>query len=144
LLSLLHKKAAKAIVVNWGEYEDPNKVLGNVATIMDGKKVAPIVDYLTKKPTQDELKENEFIYSDEAQIQSNYQRILSKDNNSTELKSMKSFSSVYIPKDIMNVNPASKGVVEVHRKRYNIQFFENPYKRVVMWHLSQHQNVYFY
>lgn len=128
------------MVVNWGEYEDSVKVLGNVGLVVENKRGAPIVEYLSRKPTASQLNDEEtHHYANAAQVNSSYELI--KNSNTKTLKSLK---SVYLPKDIMTVDPATKDVNELHRKRYDIQFYENAYKRVVMWHLSQFQNVYFY
>ena len=139
LISILNKRAAKAIVLNWGEYEDPHKVLDRVGKAIEGENAMPIVDFVSRKPAHPAA--DQLLYTSDAQIQIAYENI--RAGNVMDL-SPKRYSSVYIPRDGMLIDPRSKNVVEEHRARYNIQFHENAYKRVVMWHISQFQNVFFY
>ena len=68
------------------------------------------------------------------------------DTNQVESLQQKFLSceQIFIPKNIMTISAQSKNVNEEHAKYYNILFYENAYKRVVMWHLSKSQNVVFY
>jgi hypothetical protein len=48
---------------------------------------------------------------------------------------------VFIPSDLMTIPNSDKGVIE---NDYGVVFYVNAYKRVVLWHLSRGQDVYFY
>jgi hypothetical protein len=50
---------------------------------------------------------------------------------------------VYVPTNIMTVDPKAKGVV-VAPYDYDIIFYQNEYKRVVMWHLAQGHQITFF
>jgi len=52
-----------------------------------------------------------------------------------------SVKRVYIPEDIMEISSKEKNIVE---NDFGVRFYENPYKRVILKHLSNKQAVHFY
>jgi F0F1-type ATP synthase beta subunit len=79
------------------------------------------------------------IYTTADDVRNAYAAIHS--NNTQHIEKSSSVKDVYIPADVLTVPAAQKGIVH---HDYNIEFYENEYKRVVMWHLSKFHNVYFY
>lgn len=55
---------------------------------------------------------------------------------------MNNYSRAYFPRNIMRISEAEKGVREGNG--YNIPFYRNEFKRVLLWHLSQFHEVCLY
>jgi len=64
---------------------------------------------------------------------------MKQSEDSEKVKWQKTFKTVYVPMGIMIIQPE-----QITVNPYNIIFYRNEYKRVVLWHLSQFQNVCFY
>lgn len=86
------------------------------------------------------LRDDDLVYSNEEQIVSSYKLII----NGTASQSLSKYKNVYLPKNIMTVQPSERCLNEEKCKEYDITLYKNEYKRVVLWHLSQSHNVYFY
>jgi hypothetical protein len=147
LIALLEKRAARVLVKNWGDYRDEERVLRDIATVLHNDKLLPEVKFVAHVPASSR---NVFVYQTADQVRATYASITAAQDSdvdpsvSAHLQSLKQCRSIYVPKQLMTVDPATKGVNEEHRKRYDINFYENEYKRVVMWHLSQLHHVNFY
>jgi len=55
---------------------------------------------------------------------------------------MNNYVRAYFPVNLMRISEKDKGVVTVND--YNIRFYRNEFKRVVLWHLSQFHEVCFF
>lgn len=73
-------------------------------------------------------------------IRQKYQEI-----TTTTLKDPPSIADVYIAEDMMTlVDPRTKNINMDHLNHYKIKFYTNAFKRVILYHLSLHHNIYFY
>jgi hypothetical protein len=139
MLELLSKKAAKVIVLNKGEFDSSEEVVNNVAQVINGNQKISSVTYCST-PIQSS---NKLVYNTHQDVMKTYELI--RTSNSAELKTLfAGIESVYIPEDIMQVDPLKKQVVLEHLRPYRVQFYENAYKRVVFYHISRFHDVHFY
>eukprot|EP01125_Pyxidicula_operculata_P019583 TRINITY_DN710_c0_g1_i2.p2 TRINITY_DN710_c0_g1~~TRINITY_DN710_c0_g1_i2.p2 ORF type:complete len:385 (+),score=69.95 TRINITY_DN710_c0_g1_i2:1410-2564(+) len=144
---LMPKKIVPIHVTTWGQYNEPKALWQTCIDVVQGKHKMPEVTYLTSLP--ETLASNHFKYNTESDILEFYKHIKALPNNNLfaqtvemeEARNRKRYGTIYIPKDIMIIPPEEKGV---NLQDYNIVFYKNEYKRVVLWHLSQNQHVIFY
>lgn len=136
-IEMMIKKAAKVAVVTWGEYNDPQGSQKLFQSLIDGSRLSPAVKRVDTTETADPSP-NSLVYETEADVLSFYDTISAGEGASQR----KGYESVYIPSNIMTISYQEKGIILDHD--YDITFYKNEYKRVVMWHLSNFQNIYFY
>ncbi len=89
----------------------------------------------------EETKEIDLIYSSEDDIIKAYEKIKVKDT--VEYDKTK-YNNIYIPSNIMIIDPSEKNMNNELCEKYGIKLYKNEYKRVILWHLSKFQNVYLY
>lgn len=133
-LSIMKSKMSKVLVQQWGDFQNAssakriyaditNNVI-EVPSIYHEKKVDKVVDSL--------------VYEGPECIMAAYEEV-SKDKYS-----IGSIKDVYIPYNIMTVTPEQKNVDKELCEEYGITFYQNEFKRVLLWHLSKHHNVHLY
>jgi len=105
--------------------------------VLSGKKKLPTVEVVN----YDDVPLDCLVYKSEADITS-FHGMLRDRSNTPVVHARKQYDTVYIAQNIMMVSPESKGVVNY--EDYGITFYQNAYKRVVMWHLAQGQNIAFF
>jgi len=134
---LLPLKIVKILFLTWGQYNDPKYVWDLLLDIINKKIELPYVKKIPSLPEKEKEDPLNLIYTTTEQIEEFYTEMKSED--SEKVKNQKTFKTVYIPIPIMNILPD-----QIKVNPYNIIFYRNEYKRVVLWHLSQFQNVCFY
>jgi len=84
------------------------------------------------------------VYKTEKDVVEFYKKIKSRSHTSsnamavgTDVTLLKP-RKVYIAENIMTIDPSKKMTIP---NSYNINFYENAYKRVFMWHLAQRHDV---
>lgn len=127
---LIELRRSKVAVLNWGQYEDPASV---IARINAEASCGRITRTQTLKEAS-KIAEPACIYRTAMGILEAFSAI--------EAGATPSPSVVFIPDNIMTIDPADKGVSKTHK--YAITFYENAYKRVVLYHLSTGCHVVFY
>lgn len=86
--------------------------------------------------------ENCVVYRTEADINDFYAKLVKARGDPAKAQDLEQHPlKVYIPENIMTIDPQEKGIIA---NDYNINFYQNAYKRVVMWHLSQRHEVMLY
>jgi len=78
------------------------------------------------------------VYRSPQEIEDFY-KAMNLSEDSEQVQKQLNFKTVYIPHGIMTLMPE-----QIKINPYNITFYRNEYKRVVLWHLSHFQNVCFY
>lgn len=137
-IEMMIKRVSKVVVVTWGEYDDAVASQTVFQSIIEGKRQSPTVGRVDLSQINDPSP-NSLVYETDSDILSFYSLISEQSN---ELSQRKTFENVYIPSNIMTIPYEEKGIILDHD--YDITFYKNEYKRVVMWHLANFQNVYFY
>jgi deoxyadenosine/deoxycytidine kinase len=137
-VEMMIKNVSKVVVVTWGEYDDPVGTQNLFQSIIQGKKRSPIVGRVDISEISDPSP-NSLVYETESDLMTFYGLIC---DQAAELTQRKSYENVYIPSNVMTISHEAKGIISDHD--YDITFYQNEYKRVVMWHLANFQNVYFY
>jgi len=142
---LMPLKLVKVLVLSWGQYNDPKGVWDLVLAVIGGVKEEPTVTNIQTLPEKRDP--SHYIYTSTEDIMEFYNQIRflrrsQEQAPETEIVKMrKNFETIFIPNNIMTINGEEKGV---KKDNYNIRFYCNEFKRVVLWHLSQLQNVCFY
>jgi len=143
---LLPLKLVPIIVLSWGQYHDTKFLWNLFLDISAKKKRGCSVEYVAELPKNLDMSTS-FVYHTEENISQFYEQIKclrSEQDLVTESRDAavrKSFHTIYMPSDIMTIPYQEKGVVE---NKYNIVFYKNEFKRVVLWHLSRNQHVVLY
>ncbi len=160
----MHKKLCNIIILNWGEYNEAINTVQRISNFIGDQKNLSSVEYTNRslddiKLLVNMLKNRDYIYTDESDIKSSYNIIknqiqkkneviiqIEKNGNQDLLKNLKSYRTIYIPSNIMVIPVLEKEFVKPENVgRYkDIKFYQNEYKRIVLWHLSVSQNIYFY
>jgi len=134
-MELLAKKISKVVVMNWGEFNDAEVVHEHLSAILSGRKSTGSVTYndnLQDRPS------DSLLYSNEEEILDAYNKLkLGQDFLPGDWSSCE----VFIPLDIMTIEPQAKQVISTD---YPLNFYKNEYKRVVLWHLSRAHNITLY
>jgi len=133
---LLPLKIVNILFLTWGQYNDPKFVWDLLLNIISLKKELPYVKKMTSLP--ENLDPLNLIYRTCEEIEEFYKE-MKQSEDSEKVKWQKTFKTVYVPMGIMIIQPE-----QITVNPYNIIFYRNEYKRVVLWHLSQFQNVCFY
>jgi len=142
---LMPQKLVKVLVLSWGQYNDPKIVWEQLLSIVTGKMELPTLTKIRSLP--DKLDKTHFVYSTTDEVIEFYQQIkwfrraIDQSQETECSKLRKTYSTIFIPNNIMTVPAEEKGVVN---KNYDIVFYRNEFKRVVLWHLGHLQNVCFY
>jgi len=135
---LVPMKIVKALFLTWGQYNDPKAVWDLFSQILNHKKELPSIKKIQSIPDKEKEEPTNLIYSSADQIEVFYKEM--KNSDESELaRTYCTFKTVYIPYGIMTVLPP-----QIKMNPYNIIFYRNEYKRVVLWHLSQFHNICFY
>lgn len=144
-VELLRSKCAKVLIQPWGEYDDAELCKSIYEDAIYGRSALPsIVDEpaglnLSMLTSSDP---SVLIYKNDEEVNTQYKLLSSA--HSVAIDALRAYKDVYIPRDILRVDLASKEVVKEHWEPYNIKFYENAYKRVVLFHLGHNQNIHFY
>jgi len=141
-LKVIKHGVTPVVIVNWGQYDHAHNVHALVKMVLEGKRETPKVQHIEGTPRDDE---DTFTYLTEQDILQFYEEIklqpgedrVTRDGERTK------YGAIYIPEDICLVDPKMKNLV-IDNNNYGIVFYENFFKRVVLWHLSHFQNIYFY
>jgi deoxyadenosine/deoxycytidine kinase len=132
-IQLIEQKLSKVLILNWGEYNSSKQVLSRMETALQQDAAQPRVERLPNTPPASALgRPGVQLYKSEQDVLSAYDA----------LDHLEAAKTVYIPSNIMVVDPASKGIIL--SSEFNITFYHNAYKRVVLRHLSQNSRVVFY
>jgi len=133
---LLPLKIVKILFLTWGQYNDPKFVWDLLLNIITHKKELPYVKKVTSLP--ENVDPLNLIYRTCEEIEEFYKE-MKQSEDSEKVKWQKTFKTVYVPLGIMIIQPE-----QIRVNPYHIIFYRNEFKRVVLWHLSQFQNVCFY
>jgi len=136
---LVPMKIVKALFLTWGQYNDPKAVWDLFSQILNHKKELPSIRKIQSIIEKEKAEPTNLIYSSSEQIEEFYKKMKNSDHESELVHTYSSFKTVYIPYGIMTVIPP-----QIKTNPYNISFYRNEYKRVVLWHLSQFHNICFY
>lgn len=144
-VELLRKRVAKVVVQSWGEYDDAESCKAIYENAIYGEKpLAAIIDepaglnlsgLTSSDPTV-------LIYKNGQDINQQYALLSSADT--VAIDEVKSYKEIYVPRDVLRIEPAAKGIDIAHWEPYKIKFYENAYKRVVLFHLAHNQTIHFY
>jgi len=132
---LLPLKLVRILFLTWGQYNDARTLWDLLLSILNQKKELPYVKKVPSLPVEDPTL---LIYRSAQQIEEFYNEMKSCDD-SEKVQFQKSFKTVYMPQGVMVRNPE-----QIKVNPYNIVFYRNEFKRVVLWHLSNFQNICFY
>lgn len=144
-VELMRNRQAKVLVQCWGEYDEPEKcrtlyedALYNnlpLPSVIDEPAGLNMSGLTTSDPTV-------LIYRNADELNKQYDLISSAD--SVAVDELKSFRRIYVPRDVLRIEPTDKGLDMAHWEHYKIPFYENAYKRVVLFHMSNSQTIHFY
>lgn len=133
---LIPQKIVKVLFLTWGQYNDARAIWDLLLVIIHNKKELPYVRRVQTLPEKEDP--DIFIYKTSQSIEDFYKAMkLSED--SEQVMSQKKFKTIYIPQGLMTIQPE-----QIKQNPYNITFYRNEFKRVVLWHLSNFQNICFY
>jgi len=133
---LLPQKIVKILFLTWGQYNDARSLWDLLLSILNQQQELP---YVKKVPSLPVLEDPTLlIYRSSQQIEEFYKEMKGCDD-SDRLRFQKSFKTVYMPLGVMTRYPD-----QIKVNPYNIVFYRNEFKRVVLWHLSNFQNICFY
>lgn len=139
-MKLCASENAKVTILNWGRYDDPNEVLEHLKSLKTGKLAFANVKHLNDLVADPIPDHRNIVYNSAESIFVDYARL-------DTFETMKG-DRVYVDKRICLVSEqklAERGIIrEKGTARYNIQFYENEYKRVVMRHLACGRTVEFF
>eukprot|EP01114_Cavostelium_apophysatum_P024220 TRINITY_DN941_c0_g1_i2.p1 TRINITY_DN941_c0_g1~~TRINITY_DN941_c0_g1_i2.p1 ORF type:complete len:455 (+),score=146.94 TRINITY_DN941_c0_g1_i2:428-1792(+) len=138
-IKLLSEKCGPTLVLNWGEYNDSKTTLSLIKAVANGEKRTPDVKFVSFEAISELPKKGakHFIYTKAKEIVERYDEM----KEMGEILDLKQYEDIYIPRDIMKIDPKEKGLIE---NDYELGFYKNEYKRVVLHHLSRFQNVIFF
>jgi deoxyadenosine/deoxycytidine kinase len=143
MLGLLSKAVAKVLVLNWGEYDDPEQVMLKMTRVIMNKHEPFSVTFTDhrapKKPEHGAL-----IYRSEDEILDAYESIKEAKTNEEKEQLFQDIKKIYIPFDVLTVDPKAKGVLKENLKPYGVTFYQNAYKRLVFYHVSRFHSICFY
>jgi deoxyadenosine/deoxycytidine kinase len=136
-----------AVVLNWGQYNDAENTLDLFRNVLDGKIKAPTVQIVSKADVQAAKAASRRsdasykFYKTEAEILAAFEEIKGEDqiDNMNEVKP--AYEEVYIPMDLLTIPSEEKNIVE---NDYDLTFYRNEFKRVVLYHLAHFENVKLY
>jgi len=122
----------KIITLRWGQYHTPEEIITAVANTKRGRvtqlQTLSVAQLIILSRTKSD---KAIVFTSRRTVESFYER-----------KLYPVAESIYIPRNIMTVSAEDKGV-QVD-PAYNLTYYENAYKRVVMAYLAQRSHVYFY
>lgn len=143
-IELLRHRVAKVLVQPWGEYDDAESCRELYENAICGvSKLPSVIEEPKGLSVSLSASDSVLVYKNKQDLYNQYQ-LISSDTHIVEIEALKAYSDVYVPRDIMTVDPVSKGITLEHLAPYNITFYENAYKRVVLFHLGHNQNIHFY
>jgi len=166
---IIPHKISKVLVLSWGQYDDPRAIWDSLKDIVTTNPAAVssvqfepefdannLSDEETKVyKTKEEVLESYLLFSKfEKQLTATVPKDVSDSpsdesdhsdaclsEDSENYDKLVGAKHIYIPEDIMEISSKEKGVIE---NDYGVRFYENPYKRVVLKHLSNKQTLHFY
>ena len=137
----LLKDKKNVLVMNWSDYENDVNVLQQMNRKFSGTQMQNTVATVDNivVATNNDCSYEIIVYRTEIEILRDYKKI----KNRTLFVNSKVV--VYIPSDIMIVDPHEKGVtVDISKSNYDIKFYKNPYKRLFFYYISKNSDVMFY
>lgn len=144
-VELMRSRICKVLIQSWGEYDDAdtckalyeNAIEGNIPlpSIIDEPAGLNVSGLTSSDPTV-------LIYNNGEDINTQYN--LLKSANTVAIEELKAYKDIYVPRDALRIDPAKKGIDMAHWEPYNIKFYENAFKRVVLFHMGQSQTIHFY
>lgn len=127
------KLSPRVLVLNWGEYDSVEQVLPRLEAALKASAPQATISRLQHKPPAAALTHAGVrLYKTEQDVLDAY----------AQLSSLEYSSTVYLPENIMQVTPESKSLCNT--AGFDIKFYQNAYKRVVLHHLSQNSRLVFY
>lgn len=135
-IKLLEKRTVPAMVLEWGNHRDLDRVLEVAFQLATGKKKPPQVYQRNNESLQQLLSQHKsyVIYQSEQDILRDY--TLLKETGKIDTNA----SDIFVSQKIMKRDASFKEVAT----QYNLSIHANEYKRVILWHLSQWRNVHFF
>lgn len=120
-MKMLTEKLAKVVVQVWGQYNQTAETRALYESIISGNKQLPTAEVMSSLP--DFMQIDEYIYEDEDSIAETYENISDDDE---KLQGFKDFyKKVYVPVDIMTIDPETKGYDAELVKEYGITCYKN-------------------
>ena len=144
-IELLRNRVAKVLIQPWGEYDDAPMCRALYEDAIHYRMKLPAVHdepHGVKVSTTARSSDAILVYHNDKEIVKQYQLLSSA--HTVAIEELKAYKDVYVPRDVLLVDPISKGVNLEHLEPYDIKFYENAYKRVVLFHLGHNQNIHFY
>jgi deoxyadenosine/deoxycytidine kinase len=143
-IELLRSRVAKVIVQPWGEYDDAESCRALYEDAISGRTILPTVIDEPSGLRVSSLRSSEsvLVYKNDKEIVKQYQLISSA--HTVAIDELKGFRDIYVPRDVLLIDPTTKGVSAQHLEQYNIKFYDNAFKRIVLFHLGHNQNIHFY
>jgi len=138
-MKLMAERIGPVAIMTFGQYHDARETYDAIDEVVTGKKKSPSVTYLDSLPQSEDIPNDHRVYTNEEEIVNAYLTI--KKGGTQALEKLKAPKCLYLPHNIMRISAKAKRVIE---NDYGIIFFQEEYKRVVLWHLSQFQDVCFY
>jgi len=139
-LKILVDKIGRVLVLNWGNYHDPQHTLSLIESIIQGQ-IQPCsaaivrLEHVPRKA----VPRGAYVYFYEEDVMETYRSI---NENSEKLEELKKCHTIYMPMNIMTVSRKEKNVSLDHE--YKIQLYKNEYKRVTLWHLAHFHKINFF
>jgi deoxyadenosine/deoxycytidine kinase len=142
-VELLRNRVAKVLVQPWGEYDDAETCRTLYEDAISGRIEGPkITDEPMNVKTLKASDPSVLIYRSDEDILKQYDLLSSA--HTMAIEELKAFRDVYVPRDVLQIDPKEKAVNLDHLSPYNIKFYQNAFKRVVLFHLGHNQHVHFY
>lgn len=138
-MKLCASPTLKVTVLNWGKYDDNDSVISHLMSVVKKERKFPKVEFMSPLVTGFIPCDNYILYQSAESIYSDYQRL-------DEFEKMTEFH-VYVSRRICVIPEeklTARGIVRAPgASRFDITFYENEYKRVIMRHLACGRSVEF-
>jgi deoxyadenosine/deoxycytidine kinase len=142
MLGLLEKKIAKVLVLNWSEYDEAEEVLKGIIKTVAAKQKISSVSFTNQRPPKSQPQT--LVYRSAEEITQAYDSINEAETPEEKSELFQGIRKVFMPSDVLTVNPRDKNVVLENLKPYGVTFYQNEYKRVVFYHISRFHDICFY
>lgn len=140
---LLMHKLAKVCIKRWSTYDNAEQCMGEFLDAIDTLHKLPSVTLVSNIPH--DLSPQQRVYRSADDILQAYDDIKCNEPDWDGAKTMSLYRQVFVPRNVMQIDPKTKGINLEHLAAFtDINFYQNEYKRVVLFHLSCGQNVHFY
>jgi len=141
---VIPNRISKVIVLTWGQYHNETDLWQKLEEVIIDKDSGAKITFHENSLDEEKVEKDAKVYvnaDDVLEIYNLFSQSQEPDTLNPKLKPLLALKHVYIPEHIMQVTEREKKVVE---NDFDVKFYHNEYKRVVLFHLSRGQHVHFY